>query len=120
MVHGADHLDEISTTGNTIVLEIRSGAIAQHTLTPKDFGLKRSKLSELKGGDSATNVAIAQSILAGEEGPKRDIVLANASAALVAAGKAADFLAGVQMAAESIDSGKARAKVEALVEFSQR
>jgi anthranilate phosphoribosyltransferase len=120
VVHGADHLDEISTTGNTLVLEIRSGAIAQHTLTPKDFGLKRAKLSDLKGGDSAVNVAIARSILAGEEGPKRDIVLANASAALVAAGKAADFLAGVQMAAESIDSGRARDKVEALVEFSHR
>jgi anthranilate phosphoribosyltransferase len=120
VVHGADHLDEISTTGNTIVLEIRSGAIAQHTLTPKDFGLKRAKLSELKGGSCAANVAIARSILAGEEGPKRDIVLANASAALVAAGKAADFLAGVQLAAESIDSGNARAKVEALVEFSHR
>jgi anthranilate phosphoribosyltransferase len=82
--------------------------------------LKRAKLSELKGGSCAANVAIARSILAGEEGPKRDIVLANASAALVAAGKAADFLAGVQLAAESIDSGNARAKVEALVEFSHR
>ncbi len=119
VVHGADGLDEISTTGPSLVLEIQRGAIAHHTLSPADFGLKTAKLAELRGGDRETNVKIARSIFNGEKGPKRDIVLANASAALVAAGKAADFPHGVELAAASIDSGSALAKVEHMVRFSR-
>jgi anthranilate phosphoribosyltransferase len=119
VVHGADGLDEISTTGESLVLEIQRGAIAHHTLRPADFGLKTAKLADLRGGDREANLAIARGILGGERGPKRDVVLANASAALVAAGKAASFLNGVELAAESIDSGRAVQKVEHMARFSR-
>jgi len=120
VVHGLDGLDEITTTAETLVLEIRRGAIAQHTLSVKDFGLKPALLEDLKGADLRENTQIAIDILHGAKGPKRDIVLANASAALVAADKASDFRHGVDLAALSIDSGAALAKLEALAAFTQR
>ncbi|HYO80307.1 MAG TPA: anthranilate phosphoribosyltransferase [Bryobacteraceae bacterium] len=107
VVHGLDGLDEITTTRETLMLEIRSGAIAHRTVTPEDFGLPVARPEDLKGDDRETNARIARSLLAGEAGPKRDVVLANASAALVAAGKAANFREGVSLAAQSIDSGAA-------------
>ena len=119
VVHGAGGLDEISTTGESLVLEIHRGAIAHHTLTPKDFGVKTAKLGDLRGGDCDANLAIARAVLNGERGPKRDVVLVNASAALVAAGKATGFLHGAELAAESIDTGRAREKVEHMARFSQ-
>ena len=119
VVHGAGGLDEISTTGESLVLEIQRGAIAHHTLTPQDFGVKTAKIADLRGGERDANLSIARAILSGEPGPKRDIVLVNASAALVAAGKATGFLHGVELAAESIDSGRAREKVKHLARFSQ-
>ncbi len=119
VVHGAGGLDEISTTGESLVLEIHRGAIAHHLLTPQDFGVKPAKIADLRGGDRAANLEIARAILNGETGPKRDVVLVNASAALVAAGKATSFLHGVELAAESIDSGRARQKVELMARFSQ-
>ncbi|MEO8126015.1 MAG: anthranilate phosphoribosyltransferase [Bryobacteraceae bacterium] len=119
VVHGSGGLDEISTTGESLVLEIQRGAIAHHTLTPRDFGVKTAKMADLRGGGLDENLAIARAILDGEAGPKRDIVLVNASAALVVAGKAASFLEGVELAAESIDSGRAREKVEQMARFSQ-
>jgi anthranilate phosphoribosyltransferase len=118
VVHGSDGLDEITTTGATEALEIVHGAIAHRTLYPEDFGLPRAARSDLKGGGPAANADIAHRILAGERGPRRDIVLANASAALVAAGRAADFREGVRLAAESIDSGAARRKLEDLKAFT--
>ncbi len=118
VVHGADGLDEITTTGETFALEIHRGAIAHHTWTPADFGVKKATLADLKGGDRAANVEIARAILNGDPGPKRDIVLVNASAALVAAGKAADFLSGAALAEGSIDSGKALAKMQELIRFT--
>ncbi len=119
VVHGSDGLDEISTTGKTFVLEIRGGAIADHMLVPEDFGVRRVTLEDLRGGDSGANAAITREILRGQPGPRREIVLVNASAGLVAAGKAADFIEGVSLAAESIDSGAAAAKLSALVEFTR-
>jgi anthranilate phosphoribosyltransferase len=118
VVYGADGLDEISTTGPSLVLEIQRGAIAHRTLTPADFGLKTAKPADLRGGDTSMNVEIARAILGGKRGAKRDVVLANASAALVAAGKAADFLRGIELAGESIDSGNAQGKLEHMVRFS--
>jgi anthranilate phosphoribosyltransferase len=119
VVHGMDGLDEISTTGETLVLEIRGGAIAHNTVAPEDFGLPRAAPEDLKGSDKEANCAIARAILMGEKGPKRDIVLANASAALVACSRASDLKEGVAMAAETIDSGAAFRKLEDLIRFTQ-
>jgi anthranilate phosphoribosyltransferase len=118
VVHGSDGLDEITTTGTTYALEIVHGAIAHHTLSPEDFGIDRAKPDDLLGGDPATNRQIAQDILAGAPGPRRNIVLVNAAAALVAAGKAASFIDGMKLAAESIDSGAAAEKLRRLAEFA--
>ena len=118
VVHGLDGLDEITTTTETRVLEIRGGAIADHSLTPDDFGVPYSTAEDLKGADKETNREIALEILSGATGPKRDIVLVNASAALVAAGRAEDFRAGVVLAAESIDKGCAMEKLRQLSAFT--
>jgi anthranilate phosphoribosyltransferase len=117
VVHGSDGLDEITTTGPTLVLEIASGAVREYTVTPDDFGLPAASAEDLRGGDAAVNERIARDILAGVRGPRRDIVLANAAAALVAAGKARDFREGVALAADSLDSGAARRKLEELAAF---
>ena len=117
VVHGSDGLDEITTTGPTLVLEIASGAVREYTVTPDDFGLPAASAEELRGGDAAVNERIARDILAGVRGPRRDIVLANAAAALVAAGRARDFREGVALAADSLDSGAARRKLEELAAF---
>lgn len=120
VVHGLDGLDEITTTGNTLTLEVGHGAIVHREVTPEDFGVDRSAPEALLGGDSEENAAITRAVLGGEKGPRRDIVLVNASAALVAAGVAKDFREGVTIAAESIDSGTARRRVEELAAFTQR
>jgi anthranilate phosphoribosyltransferase len=117
VVHGMDGLDEITTTTETVALEIRGGAIAHHTLTPEDFGVARSAPEALKGAGRDRNCEIARAILNGEKGPARDIVIVNASAALVAAGKAADFRSGAEMAAGSLDSGAALHKLQELAAF---
>jgi anthranilate phosphoribosyltransferase len=124
VVHGADGLDEISISGETVVAELRDGAVRDYTVTPEDFGLHRSPLESIQGGDAAQNAEIihkilGRSILYRARGPHREIVLANAAAALVAAGAAADFLEGVNLAAKSIDSGAARDRLDALVAFTQ-
>jgi anthranilate phosphoribosyltransferase len=124
VVHGADGLDEISISGETYIAELRDGVVRSYTVAPEDFGLSRAPLESIQGGDVKHNARIIKHVLGNREephehGPHRDIVLANSAAALVAAGRAADFLDGVRLAAESIDSGAARARLEALVMFSQ-
>jgi anthranilate phosphoribosyltransferase len=124
VVHGADGLDEISISGETYVAELRDGVVRSFTVTPEDFGLHRALLEEIRGGDAKENAEIihkilGRSMLYRDHGPHREIVLANASAALVAAGRASDFLDGVHLATKSIDSGLAREKLDALVAFSQ-
>jgi len=119
VVHGADGLDEISLSGETHVAELRDGVVRSYTVVPEDFGLRRAPLEAIAGGDAATNARIVRRVLKGELGPHREIVQANAAAALVAAGRASDWHEGVHLAAQSIDSGAARAKLEALVEFSR-
>jgi anthranilate phosphoribosyltransferase len=114
VVHGSDGLDEITTTGPTLAFEVQHGAVERRTLNPEDFGVPPASAADLQGGDKDANCAIARKVLGGERGPRRDIVLVNASAALVAAGRADSFLEGVAVAAESIDSGAAAAKVKAL------
>lgn len=123
VVHGAEGLDEISLSGETFVAELRDGIVRQFTVTPEDFGLARAPLEAVRGGDAKQNAEIihkilGRSLLYREHGPHRDIVLANSAAALVAAGRAPDFLDGVRLAAHSIDSGAARERLEALVAFS--
>jgi anthranilate phosphoribosyltransferase len=117
VVHGSDGLDEITTTGPTLVFEIHSGSLERRTVGPADFGVPAAHPAALKGGDLARNVEIAREVLAGCPGPRRDIVLVNAAAALVAAGRVGSFREGVAQAAVSIDSGAARKKVEALACF---
>lgn len=118
VVHGAGGLDEISLSGETTVGEVRRGSVQIHQVTPEDFGLERAPLEAIAGGDAAHNAEIVRALLAGEKGPCRDIVVANASAAIVAAGRAADFLEGAQAAASAIDSGAACGKLTALVTFT--
>lgn len=117
VVHGSDGLDEITTTGPTLAFEVHGGRVERRTLTPEDFGVAVAQPADLKGGDKERNVAIAREILGGVRGPRQDIVLANASAALVAAGRARDFREAVEMARASIDSGAAQRKTEDLARF---
>jgi anthranilate phosphoribosyltransferase len=119
VVHGSDGLDEITTTGSTVAFEIKAGRVERRVLDPADFGVPIAMPADLKGGDAVENHDIARAILSGETGPRRDIVLVNASAALVAVGRAADFIEGMALAARSIDSGSAQAKVDRLVRFTQ-
>ena len=118
VVHGLDGLDEITITGPTRVAEVREGSVRGYEVTPEEFGIKRAAMKDIAGGDALENASIVGAILAGEKSPRRDIVLMNAAAALVAAGKAANLSSGVALAAKSIDSGKAVQKLDALVSFT--
>ena len=120
VVHGSDGLDEITTTGSTVAFEIQGSRIERRVLEPEHFGVRTATLADLKGGNAMENRDIARAIFAGEKGPRRDIVLVNASAALVAAGRVANFAEGMSLAATSIDSGAAQAKVEQLARFTSR
>jgi len=115
VVHGSDGLDEITTTGPTSVAEWNKGAVRRFTVTPEEVGLARAKPADLKGGDAAHNAAALRRVLEGEPGPYRDIVILNAAAALVVAGKAEDLKHGVTRAIPAIDSGKARGVLDRLV-----
>jgi anthranilate phosphoribosyltransferase len=114
VVHGSDGLDEITTTGPTAAWEIRGGKVEPREIEPEDFAVKRAATDDLRGGDRDENLSIANAVLAGARGPHRDIVLVNSAAALVAAGKAETFLEGMALGVVSIDTGAAKAKVEAL------
>ncbi len=120
VVHGDDGLDEISNTGPSHISEVREGVVRSSTVRPEDFGLPRSSLQDLRGGDREENAEIVRHVLAAEAGPRRDIVLMNAAAALVVGGKAHDFKEGVALAAQSVDSGAAAAKLAGLIALSQR
>ena len=118
VVHGNDGLDEITTTGPTAVAELKDGAVRRFDLTPADFGVAAAASEALKGGDAETNALALNAVLDGHPGPFRDIALVNSAAALVVAGKVGDVGRGVAMAAEALDSGKARAVLERLVHIS--
>jgi anthranilate phosphoribosyltransferase len=120
VVHGADNLDEISNTGESRVSEVREGAVRTYTVRPEDFGMPRASIKDLAGGDREQNADIIRAVLDGEAGPRRDIVLMNASAALVAGGRARDLKEGVAVATQSIDSRAARGKLDALIALSRR
>ena len=120
VVYGMDKLDEISLSSPTKICEINDGWYRTFTITPEDFGLKRCTKDELVGGTPEVNAAITRAILKGEKGPKRDAVLLNAGAALYIGGKADSFEKGIKLAAELIDSGKASATLEKVIEVSNR
>ena len=114
VVHG-DGLDELTTTGTTLVAELKDGKVASFEVTPEDAGLPRATLDDIKGGDPAANAAQLTLLLDGRRGPLRDIVLLNSAAALIVAGRARDLRRGVDQAAQAIDEGKARRVLEKLV-----
>src|SRR5436190_1864896 len=118
VVHGLDGLDEITITGPTRVAEVREGSVRTYEVTPEEFGLQRATLAQIAGGDAAENAGIVRHVLGGEKSPRRDVVLLNASAALVAAGVAKHQSDGIAIAAQSIDSGAAAKKLADLVRVS--
>jgi anthranilate phosphoribosyltransferase len=118
VVHGADGLDEISTTGYTKVSECRDGAVNTFYVHPSDFGVSKASPSDLTGGEAAANAVIARSVLAGDAGAPREIVLLNTAASLLIAGKVTAIGEGLQLAAEAIDSGAAARVLAQLVEMS--
>jgi len=118
VVHGVDGIDEISLSDETEVAEVRPHSVQRYRVKPEDFGVAPAQRESLAGGDASANASIIRRILEGERGTRRDFVCINAAAALVAADRAPNFREGVQLAAQAIDSGSARAKLDALVEFS--
>jgi anthranilate phosphoribosyltransferase len=117
VVHGLDGLDEITVTGPTRVAEVRDG-VRTYEITPEEFGMKRAALEDIAGGDAATNAEIIQQILGGEKSARRDVVILNAAAALVAAGKATHISDALPHAKQAIDSGAALKKLDSLVQFT--
>jgi len=120
VVHGADGLDEITTTASTFIAESYRDVIKTYEIKPEDFGFKRSALSDLQGGDAQLNSRILLDILSGKDGFKRDIVVLNAAAAIYAADKVSSINDGIILAEKSIDSKKALEKLILLKDFSNR
>lgn len=119
VVHGHDGLDEISVCAPTRISELNDGMIRTYDISPEQFFDETAKAGDLAGGSPGDNAGITKSILNGEKGPKRNIILINASAALVAAGKASNLKEGITLAENSIDSGAATAKLYSLIRFTQ-
>ena len=118
VVHGMEGLDEISVCGPTKISELRDGQIRNYTLTPEEVGLKRCRLEEIQGGNPEQCADALRAVLRGEKGAKRDVVLLNSGAALYVSGAAGSVAEGMRLAAQSIDSGKAQAKLEQLVRMT--
>jgi anthranilate phosphoribosyltransferase len=118
VVHGLDGLDEITITGPTRIAELREGTVRTYEVTPEEFGMNRGTLDEISGGDVAANAYIIRDILAGKKSPRKDVVLLNAAAALLAAGKVDHLADALPLASKSIDSGAASEKLQALVRFT--
>ena len=119
VVHGDSGLDELSTTGPSFVSQIRDGNLTSFEVTPEDAGLPRAVLSDIVGGDPEPNAGELRKLLDGAKGPYRDVVLLNAAAALIVAGKVETLKDGVALGAETIDSGKAKATLDKLVAASR-
>jgi len=118
VVHGSDGLDEITITASTRIGEVREGQVHTYEVTPEEFGLQKASLDDISGGDAALNATLIRNVLAGEKSPRRDVVLLNAAAALVAAGRVDHLRDAVPLAVKAIDSGDALKKLEALITFS--
>ncbi len=120
VVHGASGLDEISNTGPSQMAELKDGQISVYSIKPEDFGMRRVRLYELKGGSVQENARIIQDVLKGQTGPRRDIVLLNAAAAFVVADRVRDWQEGIDLAIDSLDSGSANEKLRNLVKFMKK
>jgi anthranilate phosphoribosyltransferase len=118
VVHGSDGLDEITITGRTRVAEVREGKLRTYEVEPEEFGLHRATLDDISGGDAALNAELIREVLEGKKSARRDVVLLNAAAALVAAGRADHLRDAVPLAATAIDSGAALGKLQALIAFT--
>jgi anthranilate phosphoribosyltransferase len=118
VAHGADGLDEITTTGPTSVTALENGEIRSFEISPEEFGLPKVKPEALRGGDAATNAQAVEDVLKGKKSPFRDVALLNAAAALVVAGTAKDLKAGLQLASQSLDSGEAEGRLDRLIVVS--
>ena len=118
VVHGLDGLDEITITGPTRIAEARDGTVRSYEIDPQDFGMPHATLQDIAGGDASENAAIIRAVLGGEKSPRRNVVVLNAAAALVAAGKEDHLEAAITHAKESIDSGNAAIKLAALASFT--
>jgi anthranilate phosphoribosyltransferase len=118
-VHGADGIDEISTTGHTKVSECRDGSVHTFYIHPSEFGIRKATLAELLGGDAAENAAIVRRVLEGQSGAPRDAVVLNAGAALFVANRVESVREGINVATVAIDSGAALATLENMVRASQ-
>ncbi|MDD2902015.1 MAG: anthranilate phosphoribosyltransferase [Syntrophales bacterium] len=119
VVFGEGSFDEISIVGPTRVSQLADGMVRTYNIAPEDFGLERATLEDIKGGDVFENARIVRQVLQGGGGPKEDMVALNAAAVLVAAGLSPDFPGGIALARECINSGKATAKLEALIKKSK-
>ena len=120
VVHGEDGLDEITLTGATYVAELKDGEVREYKIEPEEFGFRRCLLSEIRGGTSGYNAEIIREVLSGSEGVKTDIVLLNAGSAIYVAGKAGSIKEGIELARQTIKSGKAMEKLEALIKMSNQ
>jgi anthranilate phosphoribosyltransferase len=120
VVHGAGGLDEISLAGETLVAEVENGGVRRFRVVPEDFGVSRAPIDSVRGGTALENAATIRDIFAGKGGSPRDIVIANAAAALVAANVAPNFLDGARLATAALDSGAAGEKLAVLVSFTQQ
>src|SRR3954467_3329052 len=118
VVHGLDGLDEITITGKTRIAEAHEGSVRSYEVEPEEFGMKPAALNDISGGDAAENADIIRAVLDGKRSPRRDVVLLNTAAALVAAGRAEHIAQAIPLAAKSIDSGAAAGKLEKLLRFS--
>ena len=118
VVHGSDGMDEITLTGPTLVAAIADGEVSLQAITPEQFGFERCQLADLQGGDAEQNAAIVAAVLAGQAGPKRDIVVLNGAYALVAAGLADEVAEGIARLQAVLDNGQAREKLEALIRMT--
>ncbi len=119
IVHGDDGLDEVSICDRTMVSEVTEGDIKSYVITPEELGFSRASVESLRGGSAQENASILQEVLSGAQGPRRDVVLLNAAAALIAADKAQSWEKGLELARESIDSGRALQKLKDLAEISR-
>jgi anthranilate phosphoribosyltransferase len=118
VVHGLEGLDEISLCGPTQVAELRDDQVKEYLIEPEQFGFTRCRLEDLHGGNAEQSAAIVRGVLDGKKGPARDVVLLNSGAAVYISGSAATIQDGIRLAAQSIDSGNARQKLEQLVEMT--
>jgi anthranilate phosphoribosyltransferase len=120
VVHGDDGLDEISISGPTRIGEVREGQVHTYEITPEEFGLPRANLDAISGGDAQLNAQLIREVLDGKKSARRNVVLLNAAAALVAAGRADHLRDALPQAEKAVDSGGAAARLQALISFSRR